>query len=416
MRRRDVMSGAMALAAATPALGLAVPGRGRVRPGDTGWPDEAAWAHLRDVVGGRLVKPTPVAAACATDADGEACRALRKDLKNPFYVGDQPGGTQVSGWLDAWSPKVSAWAVEARSAADVAAAVNFARTRNLRLVIKGGGHSYQGGSNAPDSLLVWTRAINEIAVHDAFTPRGAIGPVGPAVSVGAGAMWVDAYDAVTTKSGRYVQGGGCTTVGVAGLTLGGGFGSFSKRYGAACSSLLEAEIVTADGVVRTVNANRHPDLFWALKGGGQSAFGVVTRLTLRTHELADFAGGVSAEFAADSDEAYRRLLTAFAELCADRLVSPNWGETVHLHPDNRLRVSMVFLGMTADQAKAAWAPLAALANTPGSGVTLKNPLALALPMRRFWDFAAARKQGSPLLNFDDRPADDQDQRPEDQRQ
>ena len=77
-----------------------------------------------------------------------------------------------------------------------------------------------------------------------------------------------AYQAVTTGAGRYVQGGGCTTVGVAGLVQGGGFGSYSKTYGIACAGLLEAEIVTADGKVRIVNAAQEPDLYWALKGGG----------------------------------------------------------------------------------------------------------------------------------------------------
>ena len=72
--------------------------------------------------------------------------------------------------------------------------------------------------------------------------------------VGAGAIWMHAYNAVTTKGGRYVQGGGCGTVGVAGLVLGGGFGSYSKSYGTAAASLLEAEVVTADGMVRIANA------------------------------------------------------------------------------------------------------------------------------------------------------------------
>jgi FAD/FMN-containing dehydrogenase len=82
-----------------------------------------------------------------------------------------------------------------------------------------------------------------------------------------------------------VQGGGCTTVGVAGLIQSGGFGSFSKRYGLAAAGLLEAEIVTADGAVRIANACTNAELFWGLKGGGSGSLGVVTRLTLKTREL-----------------------------------------------------------------------------------------------------------------------------------
>jgi len=160
-------------------------------------------------------------------------------------------------------------------------------------VVKGGGHSYLGGSNSPDSLLIWTRAMNRVDLHDAFVPRDCSTPPTPAVTVEAGCMWIDVYAAVTTQAGRYVQGGGCTSVGVAGLVLGGGFGSFSKRFGLAATSLLQAEVVTADGVIRTVNAAREPDLFWALKGGGGGSFGVVTRITLQTHDCPRILAGLT---------------------------------------------------------------------------------------------------------------------------
>src|SRR6185437_430994 len=125
----------------------------------------------------------------------------------------------------------------------------------LRLIVKGGGHSYQGTSNAPDSVLIWTRHMIDITMHTAFILQGCEATHRPqsAVTVGAGAIWMQAYDAVTTKGGRYVQGGGCTTVGVAGLIQSDGFGSFSKHYGLAAAGLLEAEVVTADGKIRIAN-------------------------------------------------------------------------------------------------------------------------------------------------------------------
>src|SRR5581483_2307793 len=226
----------------------------RLRPGDAGWPSAAEWDALNRAVGGNLIEAKPLFAACATDAKSQACGEVLKNMRNPFYIGDQPGGTQVSGWLDAWRPEASVYAVKARNAADVAAAVNFARAKNLRLVVKGGAHSYLGASSAPDSLMIWTRALNDVVLHDAFVPQGCEGRLAPvpAVSAGAGCMWADLYDAVTTKAGRYVQGGG--------------FGSFSKGFGLAAAHVLEAEIVTADGRRRIANMCSEPELFWALKG------------------------------------------------------------------------------------------------------------------------------------------------------
>lgn len=222
-----------------------------------------------------MIQPEPLLAPCRASPDAAACLDRRRLLRNPYFLGDQPAGTQVSGWFDAWTPEPSAYVVVAQHVADVAAAVNFAREHDLRLVVKGGGHSYQGTSNAPDSLLVWTRRMRDITLHDAFVPVGCERTMAPspAVSVEAGAVWMDVYDVVTTTAGRYVQGGGCATVGVAGLIQSGGFGSFSKRFGIAAAGLLEAEIVTADGVVRTVNACRDPNLFWALKGAAAGRSG-----------------------------------------------------------------------------------------------------------------------------------------------
>ena len=175
---------------------------------------------------------------CRDTPHGTPCQNIFKELKNPYYIGDEVGLTQTCGWVDAWTAQPSAYAVAARETADIVAAVNFARDNNLRLVVKGGGHSYLGTSNAPDSLLIWTRAMNDITLHDAFVAQGCAGKQAPqpAVTVGAGALWMHTYNVVTTNGGRYVQGGGCATVGVAGLVLGGGFGSYSKNYGTAAAS------------------------------------------------------------------------------------------------------------------------------------------------------------------------------------
>jgi FAD/FMN-containing dehydrogenase len=169
-------------------------------------------------------------------------------------------------------------------------------------------------------------------------------------------MWIDLYDAVTTQAGRYVQGGGCTTVGVAGLVQSGGFGSISKAFGTAAAGLLQAEVVTADGAVLTVNACDHPDLFWAIKGGGGGSWGVITKLTLRTHELPELFGAAWGKIQAHSDEGFRKLIAHFVGFYADNLFNAHWGEQVSISPQNTLKISMVSQGLDKPQAQRAWQP------------------------------------------------------------
>src|SRR5580693_2536693 len=196
MKRRQLLCAGLALA------GAALTGRSavaasvqRVRPGMPGWPSEADWDMLKQATGGRLSAVT-LPDLSTPDAN--------KLLANPFYLADHPGLGEFSGYLDAWRSSPSAYVVAAENAADVVAAVRFARAHNLRLVIKGRGHSFFGASNAPDSLLLWTRHMDDVVVHDAFTPTGSKAKPVPAVSCGAGAMWLHAYQAVTVGAGRYV--------------------------------------------------------------------------------------------------------------------------------------------------------------------------------------------------------------------
>jgi hypothetical protein len=173
----------------------------RVRPTDKAWPSQAKWEALRRATQGRLIKVRSPLEACLREPMGTACIDTFKGLKNPYYIQDEVALTQTCGWLDAWATQPSVYAVAARDATDVAAAVSFARDNNLRLVVKGAGHSYLGTSNAPDSLLVWTHAMNQIVSHDAFVPQGFAErqPAPPAVSVGAGAIWIHVYNEVTTE-------------------------------------------------------------------------------------------------------------------------------------------------------------------------------------------------------------------------
>ena len=359
----------------------------RCHPSDATWPSQQDWKRLNDAVEGNLIPVNFPLSRLKADPGSVAAKRLAKDLRNPFYIGDQPGLTQTLGWVEAWATQPSVYAVAARNAQDIAAAVNFAREHNLRLVVKGGGHSYQGTSNAPDSLLIWTRHMHDIALHVGFVPGGCEHSMQPqpAVTLGAGTIWMQAYQAVTTQSAKYVQGGGCTTVGVAGLIQSGGFGSFSKHYGLAAGSLLEAEIVTADGKIRVANASTNPDLFWALKGGGGGSFGVVSRVTVRLHELPQFFGVTNFTIKTASDDAYRGLIREFVSFYREHLFNDHWGEQVGLNPDNSLEIKMVFQGLDAEQAKKVWQPFLAWVARSPKLYSVGRVVVGSLPAQRMWD-------------------------------
>ncbi len=382
----------------------AAPAR-RARPADATWPNAASWDKLKQQVGGRLIPvPSPLA-PCKDAPASAACAARIEELKNPYFISEQPGGTQTSGWLDAWTSAPSVYAVAAERTEDVVAAVNFARENNLRLVVKGGGHSYQGTSNSADSLLIWTRHMNAITLRDQFVAAGCAGAAPrPAVTVEAGARWLQTYEAVTTRAGRYVQGGGCATVGVAGLVQSGGFGSFSKNYGTAAASLLEAEIVTADGRLRTVSACREPELFWALKGGGGGSLGVVTKVTLATHALPENFGAAEGSIQAKSDAAFRRLIGEFVRFYAKALFNPHWGEQATLTTKNTLSLNMVVQGLSLKEAEAAWMPfLEFVEASPQDFQWIKQLDVSTFPARHWWDAAYRKAHDSGSILSDSTP-------------
>jgi FAD/FMN-containing dehydrogenase len=302
---------------------------------------------LTDAVGDRLLEVS--APLNETGFDGA--------LRNPYAIEDDPGAFHTTGWHGAHVTRHSPWAVAAESATDIAAAVNFARDHGIGLVIKGTGHDYLGRSSDPDALLIWTHRMRDVTVHDAFVPAGSPAGTtgGPAITVGAGTRWLEAYQALLPFD-RYVQGGGCLTVGAAGgFIQGGGFGSLSRRYGTAAGNMLEAEVVLASGDIVTTNAVQHPDLFWALRGGGGGTFGVVSRLTLRTHPAPHTLGRVSGTITASSDADFRRLLGRLTPMLPT-LCDDHWGESISLAFTNVAEFGLQAADLPDDELQALWAP------------------------------------------------------------
>ncbi|MBK8083717.1 MAG: FAD-binding oxidoreductase [Devosia sp.] len=169
--------------------------------------------------------------------------------------------------------------IRVANAADVAAVVNFARATDLPLAIRSGGHSTAGYSGVDHGLVIDLRALDGIEIDVAARTAW----VGSGLTAGAVTRAVEQH-------GLIVGFGDSGTVGVGGLTLGGGVGYLVRKHGLTIDSLLAAEVVTADGDIVMADAERHPDLFWALRGGGGN-FGVVTRLQFRLHPLPFFSGG-----------------------------------------------------------------------------------------------------------------------------
>ncbi|MEO7563658.1 MAG: FAD-binding protein, partial [Sphingomicrobium sp.] len=330
--------------------------------------------------------------------------SLFAGLKNPYRISDDPALTQTLGWTDAWTSQPSSYVVAATSAADVAAAVDFARNHRVKLVIKGGGHSYFGNSNASNSLLLWTRKLDRIDQHDDFVPIGAPPATAPltAVSVGAGCLWGQIYRDTAVAHGRYVQGGGCLTVGVGGFVLGGGFGSFSKAFGTGAANLLEAEIVTADSKVWTVSEWSDPELFFALRGGGGGTFGIVTRLTMRTFELPATIGAVLFEVKANDDNSWRALVEKMIAFYADHLCSPQWGEQIRFSPGRKMSITMTAQGLSSEQIAALWKPFFSWVKGQSPVYAMADPLILAVPARDFWNPEFLKKMPGIVLG-DDRP-------------
>ena len=159
------------------------------------------------------------------------------------------------------------------SAADVALAIAFAREHGLLVSVRGGGHNIAGNAVCDDGLMIDLSRMNAVRV-DAGAKTAKVGP---------GATLGD-VDRETQKHGLAVPTGINSTTGIAGLTLGGGFGWLSRKYGLTADNLVGAELVTASGEILRVSEDSHPDLLWALRGGGGN-FGVVTEFVFRLHEV-----------------------------------------------------------------------------------------------------------------------------------
>jgi FAD/FMN-containing dehydrogenase len=203
-----------------------------------------------------------------------------------------------------WNGAIDAHpAVIARCAGpgDVAAAVRHAQDAGLEISVRGGAHSFAGASVGDDGLTIDLSTISQVTVD----------PTARTARAGGGATLAQ-LDAATQKHGLAVPAGTVSHTGVGGLALGGGFGWLTPQYGLSCDNLLSAQVVTAAGQVLRTSDQEHPDLFWALRGGGGN-FGVVTEFEFRLHPVGLAQLGLFFWDAADGAEA----LTLARQVTAD---------------------------------------------------------------------------------------------------
>jgi len=255
----------------------------------------------------------------AHQPDAPALSVLRHRLQGELLTPDAPDYLAARRTLNLRFEPHPIVIARCRSAQDVASAVAFAGEQGLPVAVRSGGHCTAGSSGGDGALLIDLSQMRALQID----PLGRTARAEPGVTNGELVQAAAAYGLATTT-------GTCATVGMGGSTLGGGIGWLMGRFGATVDNVLQFEVVTADGQLRTASADEHPDLFWALRGGGGN-FGVVTAITYQLHPLGPILGGPAIFPLAAAPAALRayRELTATApdELLAHAVLTsiPDFG-------------------------------------------------------------------------------------------
>lgn len=261
--------------------------------GDSLWPSGLLWYAFDLLLGKSLLEVPPIASPCYTNWDNYdeiECQYVTDNfpdshlhmehpssIMSPFYQGTTcmplngaPSNCTLGGY--------PYYVVNATNVAQIQLSVNFARALNLRLVIKNTGHDFAGKSAGAGALSIWTHHFKSIAFYSSYAGSTY---TGKAFKLGSGVQASEAY-AAAKEQGVTIIGGEGQTVGVAGGYIqGGGHSPLSSIYGLAADSVLAYEVVTADGRFVTASGDVNSDLYWALRGGGGSTFGVVTSVTVK---------------------------------------------------------------------------------------------------------------------------------------
>jgi FAD/FMN-containing dehydrogenase len=228
--------------------------------------------------------------------------------------------------------------------ADVAAAIAFAGDAGLEIAVRAGGHSVAGTSSVEDGIVIDVRPLDTISI-DPKTRRG---------RVGGGVTWAP-FDRAAQEHGLATTGGRVSTTGVAGLTLGGGSGWLERQYGLACDSLVSVDLVLANGEQVTASKDSHPDLFWALHGGGGN-FGIATAFEFQLHEVGPIVHAGLLLWGAESGDEVMHTYRDVAEGASEKLgtagvyltAPPEDFVPEHLQGQRAVAVAWSWFGSEAD--------------------------------------------------------------------
>ncbi|KAL4908689.1 hypothetical protein BDW74DRAFT_188589 [Aspergillus multicolor] len=261
-------------------------------PGDSTWPSGATWSALDQVTGGALMKGVPRASTCYSGPtyDATDCEYLTSQWTNSYFHLDDPiemlspvyQGLTCQPTAD---PEANCtmggyphYVVNATNVAQVQLGINFARNTGVRLVVKNTGHDFSGKSGGAGSLSIWTHNLKGIRYIRNYQAPGTDWN-GAAFRLGAGVQAYEIYTAAQEHGLMVVGGEGQ----VRGYILGGGHSPLSSIHGLAADQVLSMEVVTPDGKFVTTSFEENQELFWALRGGGGSTFGVVTSVTVKAY-------------------------------------------------------------------------------------------------------------------------------------
>jgi len=276
--------------------------------------------------------------------------------------------------------------------ADVVEAVNFARENGLAIAVRGGGHNVAGHATCDDGIVIDLSPMKNVTVDTVRRTALAEG----------GATWAD-YDAATQAHGLASPGGAISTTGIAGLTLGGGFGWLSRCYGLACDNVISAEVVTANGEVLDASAEENTDLFWAIRGGGGN-FGVVTRFEYKLQEVGELYAGLLL-YPRDMAGEFMRVWADWTATAPDTVSSM----AAFLHTPDGVPVAGAFVAYNGskEDGEAVVAPLRALGTpalddiTPKAYADVQKSFDDGFPrgMRNYWKATYLRDVGEACCDL-----------------